>query len=1014
MSDGIRAFLLCLPIALFAQGAMAAELVLYVFQDGSPMSGTQALLDEKQPKTIPDSGRVEFALDQGDHQLQLVRNGTELHQMRFTSGANENADVIVRLPSGDDEAVDVTVETYNPGGAVAQREGVAKGRLSGRINSRETGAAISGARISPAGLQIATMTDADGRFSLSLPRGVYDLEINHPEYGGRTLDDVRIVTSINQQVGYSLSLSSDGGPIEEVVATASYVPDTATEQVRSSDSVLESISADQMAAVGDSEAVDALRRVTGLSVNDGKFISVRGQPERYTETTLNGSRLPSPDPIREIVPLDLFPTSVLSSINVSKSFDSSQPGSFGGGLVDLRTLSAPAEDYFEISVETGGNTESTFDDGLTNEGGDLDFFGTDDGTRERSDGLGGLDGNTGSSSELVQGARDMPNIWEVDSKTLPPDAQVKFAGGMNTQLFGANLGINGTLGWEREFRQTETIEQDFAGTGVDGELSAVDRRRELRTDQQVEVDGFFTASLDWVNHTLTSNTFLSRETTDRTEFITGERTVSDALEIQDFQLDFNERQMLGEQLLGEHDFDMVNVDWRFLLARAERDNPDRREYRRTRSEGSDDPFRLTDREDASRTFIDTEDDIASFGLDLDRTAFENGSVSVDVAGGASFDRQDRESSTRILGLRPDPREVDTSAPIEEILAPDNLGNGIEVKDESIATDFYDGTADINAGYLKADMGWADTVRFVAGLRAENADFEVETLKNTDNPVSTGFEETDVLPSLSATWFFAEQMQARVAVGRTVSRPTLTEIAGNPNNGAGIRFRDPDNNDKFVGNPDLDPAEIDSLDARWEWFPSRAEVVTLGFFYKDFTDALEEELIPSSTRTLRRIVNADSAEVYGFELNARLDLPTIMSFAGVDWRWADPLYLRGNAALIDSEVTDGSRKRPLQGQPDELVNMLVGYDSGGHDLALALNFTGERLATTTQRDDVPNIFEEGRTLVDIKYDYRWSDNLSLSGEIGNALNADVTETQGGRTFKTFEPGVDLEIGAKYRF
>lgn len=1010
MSGRLRALLFCLPIALFAQGVMAAELVLYVFQDGSPLSGAEARLDGELSKTTPDSGRVEFDLSEGDHQLELIRNGSQLHRMGFTSSADENADIIVRLPSGDGGSADVVAETYDPGEALAERGGEAAGRLSGRIQSQETGAVISGARISAVGADLATTTDIDGRFSLSLPRGVYNLAINHPEYGSRTLDDVRIVTSVNQQVNYNLSLSSDGGAVEEVVASASYVPDTTTERMRSSQGVLDSIGSEQIAAVGDSDAVSALGRVTGLSIQDGKYISIRGQPERYTETTMNGSPLPSPDPIREIAPLDLFPTGILSSLNVSKSYDVSKPGSFGAGLVDLSTITAPDEPYFEISASTGGNSESTGEEGRTYEGGDRDFLGIDDGTREITGGLKSrLDGAGGSSTELEEGAKSMPNTWAVDDKTLPPDLGLSIAGGTNTKAFGAYVGINGTFSWDREYRQTDTLEQRFAVSN-DG-LRLIDSQQEQRTDHEVDLSGFFTVTLDWVNHKLTSNTFLTRKTTERTEFRTGERTISDALEVEDVTLDWNERELFGEQLLGEHDFEAVSLDWRALVARAQRDNPDRRTYRRTRQLGSGNDFRLTSRQDSARSFIESEDDITSFGFDLERPVFTGDTLSVDLSGGASIYSQDREASTRTVGLRPDPTEVDTTAPVETILAPGNLGNGVEVRDSSNLTDFYEGTADVQGAYLKGDLDWANTVRVVGGLRHESADFEVESLKTTDNPVTSGFEESNLLPSLSATWFFADQMQARVAVGSTISRPTLNEIGGDPN-GAGVRYRDPDTNREFVGNPGLDPAEIDSFDARWEWFPSQGELVTVGFFAKDYTNALEEELIPSSTRTLRRIVNAEEATVQGVEATSKMYLSTITSANDSAWSWTDQVYLQGNVALIDSEVTVGNETRRLQGQADELVNLQIGYETGAHDLTLAANFTGESLASVARNQ--PDIFTEARTEVDINYDYRWSDSISINAGVENLLNEEVTETQGGRTFETYEPGVDVDIGMKYRF
>jgi len=356
MRERMRALFACLVLCLFAQVAVAGELMLYVFQDGSPLSGAQARLDDEQSQTIPASGRVRFDLKQGNHRIEILRDGARLHQLRFASGANQNADVIVRVPAAEGEPVNATVETYDPREAIADREGAATGQLTGQIQSQETGAAIIGARVSAEGMDQAAMTDAEGRFSLTLPRGIYDLQISHPEYGNRAVDDVRIITSINQQVGYSLSLSGGGGPIEEVVATASYVPDTATEQTRTAESVLDVIGSEQLARFGDSNAADAVRRSVGVSVAEGKYVFIRGLGGRYTSSTLNGAKLPSTDPSRQETPLDLFPAGVLDQVNVRKSFTPDMPGESSGGNVNMFTRSMPEEDFFRISGSLGANT----------------------------------------------------------------------------------------------------------------------------------------------------------------------------------------------------------------------------------------------------------------------------------------------------------------------------------------------------------------------------------------------------------------------------------------------------------------------------------------------------------------------------------------------------------------------------------------------------------------------------------------------------------------------------------
>jgi len=892
-------------------------------------------------------------------------------------------------------------------------------QLQGQVVEPATGAPVGGATVSVAGSDAEAITDAQGQYQIEVEPGTYTLEITAGgDYEQKTVEGVEVTAdgAVTRQIELARGGGEDVAEYGEYTIQRGYVegsPASVVTTQREAPQVSDVIGNEQMRAAGDGDAAEALKRVTGLAVEDGKFITIRGQPERYTKTTLNGSPLPSPDPIRRIVPLDLFPTNILSEVSVSKSYDASQPGSFGSGLVDLRTQGAPEETFFEISVSTGGNTESTGEDGLDYEGGDVDVLGFDDDTREASGGLNStLDGNASDQQTIEQGARSQPNIWETESETLPPDYGLGVSGGTNGTLFGAELGLQGSLTWSQEYRQRDTTRRTFAVTGT-GELRQDSEVLERRTDRDIEIGGFFTASLDWGSHKLTSNTFVTRQTTQRTEITTGEDTSSQGVDFFDTLLDWNERQLLGEQVIGEHDFALLDVEWRALFAEAERDNPDRRFFRRTRQLGSDDPFRLSDREDATRRFVDTEDEVSSFALDLERSLIDREALTLDVSGGFSTYTQDRDSSTRRLGLRPDSSQ-DLTAPTEEILAPENLGDEVEVKDTSLTNDFFTGEADVDAVYVEGDVGWANTLRVVGGVRQESAEFTSVAGINSTDPTVGGFDETDTLPSLSTTWFFAEDMQARLAAGSTVSRPTLNEIADE------AQFRDPDTDDLIQGNGDLQPTEIDSLDLRWEWFPSSSELISVGVFTKDYTDPIEREIIAigGESETLR-VVNAGDAEVEGLEATARVNLPRITEPLGADWDYADSMYLQGNVAFIDSEVTlddpglATNKERRLQGQADELFNLLVGYDGSAHDAAVALNYTGDRL-DAAGRNGQPDIVEESRFLVNVTYDYAWSDSLSFNAEVENLLDEEVELTQGGKIREEYDPGVDFTVGLDYRF
>jgi TonB-dependent receptor len=997
-----------------------AELSLIVFQEGAPVAGVEIRLDERTLGTTGSEGAWVGEVPAGRHTLALRRNGRVIERVDLLTDTGESVQIIADV-AADGASARIDIEASGGGRAVTQKSASTQaepGKLSGRIVSAESGEPVANAKVYFAGIEASTTTGDDGRYQAQVPAGTYAISVVHPDFASQTKKNVRVIAG--KAVTADIELSPAGLKLADYTVTAPYVEGSVASvfsQQREEAGVSEVLGAEQMSRAGDSDAAEALGRVTGLTVEDGKFIVIRGQPERYTKTLFNGSPLPSPDPIKRIVPLDLFPTSVLSSISVEKSYSASMPASFGGGLIDIETVGAPAEPFVEASVSIGGNTQSTGEQGLTYDGGGTDSLGVDDGTRAPSSGLDAeLDGVRGDQQRLEAGARAMPNTWAVEETTLPPDYGLGLSAGTKAELLGGDFGIRGSLKWSQSYRKTERIERDFGLRG-DGSLSVRNDQVERRTDRDIDLGGFLTARIDWADHQLASNTFLIRKTKQRTQITAGTRVVSNDLEIQDFLLDWNERELLAQQFTGEHDLGFVDVDWRAMVAQASRDNPDRRSYLRERRQDSDDPFQLSEQRSVRRRFVNTEDEITSFDIDLERRLIDAEGLKLDLRGGFSSYTQDRTSRTRRVGLDADRSESDLTAPIEEIVAPENLGDSVEVNDDTLATDNYLGDASIDAVYLEGEADWTEAFRLTGGVRQESSNFTTETFRSAGSGggerVRGGFERSDTLPSVSATWRFAEQQQLRASYGRSISRPVLNELSP-------ATYFDPDTGEQFDGNPDLVPAEIDSIDLRWSWYPSPSELVAVGAFTKEYSNPLEERIIPvGGSSPKRQVRNADAATVEGVEGSIRVDLPRLGAWLGSDWAWAEDMYAQANGALIESEVIldDAGRatdsKRPLQGQADELFNLQLGYQGSVHSATLAVNYTGDRLAAVGQQGQ-PNVIEEARAVVDAKYGYQWSDALSLELEAGNLLDRPVERTQGGRTAERYEPGIDFSLGLEYRF
>jgi len=1007
------AVLLC-SAAAYANGD--AQVSLFVLQEGSAVEGMQLTIDGKKRATTDAEGAAFIDVPSGESLLELTAPGAEtpIYSQRIQAGENDFIQLIVTLePSGQANA---DVEGGS-GVQPAQQEVVGEpGTLTGRITSAEDDSPIKGAQVFVSGSRESARTDADGQFTVQVPEGNYAISIVHPKYTTRTIPDIAVAA--NETVERTVSLTPSGLELREFVVTAPYIEGSVASvlsEQRESSSVVDVLGAEQMSRSGDSNAADALARVTGLTIEDGKFVVVRGAPSRYTKTLFNGSPLPSPDPIKRIVPLDLFPTGVLSSISVSKSYDAAQPGSFGAGLINLETVGIPESSFMNLSVKTGGNSESTGQDGLDYDGGDTDFLGVDDGTRELPGQLDAALGGDGSNDDLVQGASQLSNIWAVRDYQPPADLGLGFGAGTNTELFGGTFGVIGSLNWSQKYRTQERLRRTYALAG-DGSLALRDDKTEFRTDMSLDMGGLLGLGLEWDKHALRSNTFLIRKTQKRSEIVEGFDATSDDRFAREFLLEWNERELIVQQLIGEHDFDFVKMDWRTLLAESSRDSPDRRDYIYRRRANQEEDFIFFRQNGAARRWDNSDDSIVSLELDFTVPLLATDNTLLNFGTGVSTYAQERESLTQRLELDVAPGEDLDQSP-EVLLNPARTGDELEPSDQTQDNDNYLGEADVDAFYVKLDFDWLEVLRVVGGVRFEQADFLVETFiaggSAGGQSVTGAFDSNNVLGSLGLTWRIRDNLQLRGNFGQSVSRPVLNELSP-------ARYFDPDTGDEFLGNPDLEPTEIDAFDVRLEWYPTNAEVLSVGAFLKDYTNPIEQTFTGvGGSDPLRTNQNAESAEVTGFEFSARTTMTRLVSFLDNDWSWTDKVYLQANASLMDSTVTLAEQNletnidRTLQGQADQTVNIQLGYQGERQDWTLSVNRVGERLRLTG-RQGQPDVFQSPITLVDFKYSISLFESWKVEASLGNILNSEVEWLQGGRVFRAFESGIDAGLGVKYNF
>jgi len=986
---GAISFVSALTAGLSVMQVHAAETVFYVTEDGKPVSDLAITVDGKQ-KLVRSNGFISFDVEAGDHQVEFSQMGEWAGEAEFTLTADQNAEVQVELVAGEALA---DVNVFADGD-------VATGTLSGYLISKETDAGIVGAKVSLSqGLE--TVTNQQGYFEFEVPRGAYEVMIEHSEYGQKKIRNLRVLANVATAVNVDLSMSGDG-IIEEVVAIGTYVADSITAQERDSSAVLDSIGSEQFTRFGDSNAASALKRVSGVSLVNGQFAVIRGLQGRYISSTLNGSLMPSTDPMRRDVPLDLFPSSVLGSIDIQKSYTPDLPGDTTGGAIRMKTKGLPDELTTKMSLTLGMNNRTTFSDVNSYQGGETDYLGFDDGTRDVPSKIdsftnGGqnaidycsFDPNVCTSpSEAAELGKPFDNNFSVNQVTARPETGFSIAHGDVYEVDGK------TRGYYSAFQYKNKWEARHDGKIDDLEGSGDYERTKIKTD----LTGYLVFSQEGESNTLTSKTILLRKTDNsiRTSSVYDDeegKTVDKAT------LEWVERQFASQQFIGEHFIgEDHKLDWRVGLGQTTRHEPDRRTYTYT-----DNTLSATSVE---RRFSDLTENAIDFGVDYTFDSMLTDVIGVKLKTGYLASIKDREVELSRFGVNATDNALNLSQDIENILAPENFDNAsVRYQVTTSPTDSYDATDTINAFYGSAELSF-EKLSFLLGVRSESSSQELEYSRQP--AANNTLDSDDILPVVSLNWMFNDELQFRAGMSQTLSRPGLTERSKS------VQY-DPETDEQIFGNPNLQISKITNLDVRAEYYFSDNESVTLALFNKSITDPIERS-IPSASGSASdgsTFRNEDSANLQGLEIDFRKDVLDTDNWMG---------FVSGNYTLLDAEVTlseetaglEKTEKRKLQGQSEHLANIQFGLDHlpTGQNLTFLVNYFDDRIYKAS-RALAPEV-EEGRMSLDMVYQYEIDEFTGLKAKATNLTDAKVVYSRDGNEIESYYNGIGFNMTLEKKF
>jgi outer membrane receptor protein involved in Fe transport len=1020
----MASFLASFYPALKAQEESASgRVAVTVFEQGTPVEGATLIFDDNQKATTDATGGVILATQPGLHVVRIQQADNLFASTEFRVLADQLTQIIINQKPGQAPAFaieepDSSLSDRGAQDSAADRRPAVN--FNGRVISMANREPIEGARVYVRGSPVEAVTDAEGRFKLDLYAGTFSLSLVHPKFSTLNVDQVQVEPSPEPR---TFTLSPAGVKLDEYVVTAPHIKGSMAsllDERRQSAEVTDVIGAEQMAKSGDSDAASALRRVTGLTLVDGKYIYIRGLGGRYSSVLLNGFNLPSPNPLRREVPLDMFPTGVLESITVQKTYSADLPGDFAGGAVLLKTKSLP-DDFF-VKVGTSLSYQAGLGDGWTYAGGSRDWLGIDDGSRALPDDLDAaladterlkretiVDPSGFSDEQIEQFGESFSNTYDLQHKDLPPGIGLSLAIGDRAQFDGFTLGYLGSVlygnEWDHEVRETAGYQLSA------GEFIKDPAARREQTEHKIKTGVSLSLGSDIGSHTkLRTYLALLRKTVDQAAFEEGENSDYNA-PYRFYLLEWEERELLMTQIWGEHTFAFLNqttLSWRYGTTDARRYQPDTREYRRELLDAETQDWRLADRNDGNeRRFGDLRDENRAFGVDLE-VPFGDDGFRGSVKTGIENIRRNRDSDLRRFGFVIGPVGADVlRQPMSEIVSPEHISpTGLRLNEKTLDTDNYTASQTISAAYGIATSQLSDWLELSLGARREQSQQEVHTFdfENPQQAVVAELDEARVLPSFSSTLSFNDQLQWRLAYGKTLARPDFRELSSS-------EYIDEQTGRVVTGNPDLKMTEISAYDTRLEYYPSSNESASIGVFYKDFKNPIESTNQSGNRQTF---INAQEATAYGLELDATISFWDHYTLAA-NYSYIVSEVNLGNRSGSGATDTSTSRQRPLQGQSPYVINFGLYYDHIGTDTQVSLLFNrfGPRISIAGDKG-LPDEYEQPRNQLDLVFSQEFSDHYEIKFKAQDLLAEDQIYQEDDRVTFRKERYPTLSLGMTATF
>lgn len=889
---------------------------------------------------------------------------------------------------------------------------------------------LSGSTISVEGQARSLAANVEGRFTVNLEPGKkYTITISSVGYATKSIDDVEVKPNVENTLTIVLEEKST---LSEVVVRTSVRKESTSALLnfqKNNTALSSGIAADFIKRTPDRNTGEILKRVSGTSIQDNKFVVVRGLGDRYNTAFLNGAQLPSSEPDRKSFSFDVIPASVVDNIIINKTATPDLTGEFAGGLIQVTTKDVPSKNFLTVGATFGYNTNSTFKDFTGNERSSTEWTGFSDGRRDMPGGFPvnraqftGTNANPTSLSQKIAFSKLFrDDVYKQTTRTAAPIQTYSLAWGVgkklkNDALFGSVISV-----LYRKSENKALVQRNlFDANSVSLQSFNDDQNR-----YGINLGAMANFSYVKGRHKVSFKNLFNRTFEDNYYFRSGPNADRGG-NVNLWSSVLSQRTFYTGILEGSHQITNsgVRFNWNAGYSYNNKSQPDLR----TSAYFDGGSGYEWDQDDTRRFYSDLKDHGVSGSASLAIPFNISGEKQTLKVGGSSLLRF-RDFKSRIFRYTEASsnfNEEYRTLPFEQIFAKSNIAdNGFIIDEFTNPDDKYFGISALNAGYAMVDNKFSDRVRLIWGVRVEYFEQYLNSRDRSAKRITIDNEDWSILPSVNFSYNINPKNIIRLSASQTVSRPEFRELAP-------FQFFDYEANYGVRGDKELKSTDIYNLDARYEMYLGTGEAITFGGFYKRFVNPIEFRLSPESVPSRRNYTygNAKDADSYGIEFELRKNLNFLGSsdFLSDFSLFANLTYIFSQVRFSDEAAGKVvSADRPVQGQSPYLINGGLQYanTTSGWNANILYNRIGNRLALVGN-SEIPDIYENPRDVVDMQVSKKI---LSKKGELKltvsdifnqkslfyeNVDSKRVFANGTDRVFSSFKPGATISVGFTYDF